>query len=212
MKKPWIALVGALLISTLSTVGAQAEDRGADCEKQDRAWLEANSHRLPHNYDDILAFSADERRLALRHVDAQVQSDIWRAHMQRYLAVFGNSLTAEQQALVHRGIDLASPLLFSFKVGDPGRAVIDTAIGKFKAEAQKLFPEDQIVMAFLKVGSVDDTTLENPSRFGFPSLACNCSSHGDCYIVGGGACAARYCRPVYGCGYWADEVCAGRCG
>lgn len=206
---PLVASVLILGLCCASSVVAQ-EKPGAACEQARQAWLAANP--LPTTYEQLLEVDTAHRNLALSAMTPALRSAMWRQHMTTYLEQNRYRLTELQVTLVQRGIDLASPLFFSFPADAPGRATIDAAIASFRVEAATLFTAAEAGDIFVRIGSQDGRfgTGTGPNYSRLPN--CDCRFDSDC--------ETNYCKPnsfpricvfIIQCGFWAEEACTGLC-
>jgi hypothetical protein len=206
-----ISMAAAFVLASLAAVSISAQEKKAEseCNKARAEWLAANP--LPTTYEQLLAVDQAHRNLALSALTPELRSAMWRRHLGSYLEGNRYRLNDLQVALIERGIDLASPLFFSFRVDTPGRASVDAAIEAIAAEAATLFSKDEVAAIFKRIGSQEERLAPGTGQTQrLPD--CNCRNDEDCFVPN---CERNrppfICYTIVECGFYADQVCTGLC-
>ena len=164
------------------------------------AWVEANSHRLPQRYDDIVKHDMPYRRAIFAELAPDTQRSMWFDHVNNYRAAHSN-LNAEQNAALDRVVALIRDCPFTEqpKEGSP----FQRAAKEVNERVVKAFGKDQ-ARAIL-------TTLGPADQVGTDGVLCQCSDQchdwceGSRYCKYGGCDFTRSC-----CTLW-QWVCNGFC-
>ncbi len=117
----------------------------ASC-KVTQSWVTANRGHLPTQYDDLVRYPVPYRRDIYAALPEEIQSQLWREHLNRYLRAHPN-LSQEQSALVQRVITAASPDLLGRR-GEQRQISVS-----LEKEAVALFGKDEARRIFATMGT-----------------------------------------------------------
>jgi hypothetical protein len=81
---------------------------GAPDRKRARAWVEANKNALPQGYEEVTAQPMSYRREIFKASSPGVRSQLFVQQLTRYRTDHAANLTAQQRAVLDRGIALFS--------------------------------------------------------------------------------------------------------
>jgi hypothetical protein len=207
-----LPLIAGLLIVGMCSAGSALAESGkvetSACERTRQAWLAANP--LPATYERLLEVDSAHRNLALSAMTPELRSAMWRRHMSEYLESNRDRLDDLQVVQIQKGIDLVSPLFFTFRAETPGRSIIDQAIADFRAEAARVFTPAQFKEIFVKIGLAKGlgTGTGNPEAR-MPECDCAYGLGYDCEE--GAECRPVICSSWTGCGPWGWDYCNAHC-
>jgi hypothetical protein len=169
------------------------------------AWVEANSDRLPAEYDEFVLYSMAYRRAIFSELTPEQKSRLWREHFDRYLASHPH-LTAEQVEAIQQAIALASPATYAAQAG--GEEGAGEAFNQLKRDVVAAFGKDESRLLFATLGPVESRYADSNTM---AVIWCNCSIYDDwCW----GSCiktSPSSCVIKPGCGFLGFSTCNGQC-
>jgi hypothetical protein len=127
------------------------------------------------NYEEFSRLTLLKRKLIYSNLSPEVQSELWRAQLWRYLV--SEDLTLEQRTVLLEALQFASPLLFASNK-DRKQSTYRRNIRKLKnleIRALKAFGFEKVGRIFTELGSIDgnlQVLAEDGSGGEHPNCAC----------------------------------------
>jgi hypothetical protein len=206
ISKRFILAILFLTCSPLCAAGATS----LPCS-QAAEWVRQHQEELPRTYESFLKSPLLYRRAILAELPAEVRSELWRAHLERYLAEHPD-LDVRQSAVIRQAIHLTeNPDLFSLSQTDRRWT---SAVGKpllaLELATRKAFsPEEaKVILTGLALTGEDERQKNIPL-----GGLCECSIYSDwCSAYWNCAPYAEPCTYLpFGCGTFGAWECNGTC-
>jgi len=164
------------------------------------AWVEANMHRLPQNYNEFCNYPMAYRHAIYSASSPKVKSRLWSEHIAAFRRAHPE-LSAQQVAALDKSAAMASQVSV-FSGPRP-----DTALHDLSDTVKKAFGTGTAAALLATLGPAEKGMT--PTR---PAAYCSCTDE-DSYCSGGLYCGynAFNCQRQDGCGTLGLYVCNGVC-
>jgi hypothetical protein len=185
---------------------------GGDCPGQ--RWVEQHRRALPQTYDQFLAAPAALRHVIFDNLAPEVQSQLWVAHLQRYLSR-NPGLSTDQVAVIHQAIDLAErPETFGRpRDSEAWDLLVGEPLKELESNVRAVFNPRQTTAILSELGGRE--VMEAPVLAGakLDAVFCQCATASD-WCSGGAVCIpdGGGCTHQQGCGTFWRYICNGLCG
>lgn len=196
----------SLVLSFFPSAPAVAAGPGG-CQEI-RSWVRAHEGALPRDYEGISQFPLAYRRVIFGVLTPEEKSEVWRAHLEAYLATHAD-LTATQLDLLREAVDFVSSDLFATSRQDKRWArEVQPALAEFARRAKEAFGPAQAREIFEQIGPPELDLFTSKLASG---IACACSRQSD-YCPDGYGCANNVgCDAGGHCGTFLVYTCDGLC-
>lgn len=179
--------------------------------------LQAAEHGVDHykTYDALSALPINSKRAVFRALSAEAKSELWKIHMNLYLAEHPN-LTEDQRNVILDAIALVAPQLYEVSKDNPEwLANVHAPLQSLRKRASEVFSPSVAAEIFARLGKADhfNPTKQNVLRIRalVTQGECDCSMGSD-WCPGDYVCVDEDCqRTSSGCGslwlYPCDGIC-----
>ncbi|WP_152990741.1 bacteriocin fulvocin C-related protein [Sphaerimonospora mesophila] len=190
-------LGAALGLAVTGAIPAHAESGDA----QLAAWLQANKHRLPREYNTFSNYSMSYRRAIFGELSPADRSRLWVEHVRRYRSTHQETLSPAQDEVLSRAEEI-----FSNEATFAGRPrTSDPQLDSLKEAALAAFGPEETRLLLITLGPAEDPPHDTELRK--PKCHCFTPDPVECP----GSCFSGGCDWQFGCGPGWMYQCNGLC-